>query len=262
MVAGPDGTDTLSGIELAQFSDATITLVQPGTVSATTVQNDYIGIVRSSLPQDQATTVANAINSGAQTEFQYVNSLLSQVANTTFPAVAVEASMYGAVGTSAEVTALATQFLPAQVENATKYGFNPLVYATEALGLVFAFNNETGSTAFATGYGPSNATMPNSTAGDWRSQRQLRTAFLGPPRHRLWSMRLTTTFPIGRHSIRTMEFQESRIEAQTKLISLREAQHGVMQLVLGWQTILAPSKRKPPSFSWTPLKEMRCILNC
>lgn len=165
-VAGPDGIDTLSGIELAQFSDATITLVQPGTVSATTVQNDYIGIVRSSLPQDQATTVANAINSGAQTEFQYVNSLLSQVANTTFPAVAVEASMYGAVGTSAEVTALATQFLPAQVENATKYGFNPLVYATEALGLVFAFNNETGSTAFATGYGPSNATMPNSTAGD------------------------------------------------------------------------------------------------
>ena len=165
-VAGPDGIDTLSGIELAQFSDATITLVQPGTVSATTVQNDYIGIVRSSLPQDQATTVANAINSGAQTEFQYVNSLLSQVANTTFPAVAVEASMYGAVGTSAEVTALATQFLPAQVENATKYGFNPLVYSTEALGLVFAFNNETGSTAFATGYGPSNATMPNSTAGD------------------------------------------------------------------------------------------------
>ena len=165
-VAGPDGIDTLSGIELAQFSDATITLVQPGTVSATTVQNDYIGIVRSSLPQDQATTVANAINSGAQTEFQYVNSLLSQVANTTFPAVAVEASMYGAVGTSAEVTALATQFLPAQVENATKYGFNPLVYATEALGLVFAFNNETGSTAFATGYGPSNATMPNSTAGN------------------------------------------------------------------------------------------------
>ena len=84
-VAGPDGIDTLSGIELAQFSDATITLVQPGTVSATTVQNDYIGIVRSALPLDQATTVANAINSGAQTEFQYVNSLLSQVANTTFP---------------------------------------------------------------------------------------------------------------------------------------------------------------------------------
>ena len=260
-VAGPDGIDTLSGIELAQFSDATITLVQPGTVSATTVQNDYIGIVRSSLPQDQATTVANAINSGAQTEFQYVNSLLSQVANTTFPAVAVEASMYGAVGTSAEVTALATQFLPAQVENATKYGFNPLVYATEALGLVFAFNNETGSTAFATGYGPSNATMPNSTAGDSAFAAAASNGIFGPPRHRLWSMRLTTTFPIGRHSIRTMEFQESQIQAQTKLISLREAQHGVMQLVLGWQTILAPSKRKPPSFSWTPLKEMRCILN-
>jgi hypothetical protein len=58
-----------------------------------------------------------------------------------------------------------------------------------------------------------------------------------------------------------MEFQESRIQAQTKLISLREAQHGVMQLVLGWQTILAPSKRKQPSFSWTPLKAVRCILH-
>ena len=46
-VTGPDGVDTLTGVELAQFSDATITLVQPGTVSATTVQNDYIGIVRS-----------------------------------------------------------------------------------------------------------------------------------------------------------------------------------------------------------------------
>ena len=76
-----------------------------------------------------------------QTEFSYVNELLSQVANTTIPAVAVEGSMYGAVGTSAEVTMLATQFLPPQVTNAINYGFNPQVYASEALGLAFAFGN-------------------------------------------------------------------------------------------------------------------------
>jgi hypothetical protein len=34
------------------------------------------------------------------------------------------------------------------------------------LGLVFAFGNENGSTAFANNYGPSNAAMPNTTAGD------------------------------------------------------------------------------------------------
>ena len=86
--------------------------------------------------------------------------------NLTAIAVAVEASMYGVVGTSNEISALATQFLPPQAAIATQYGFNPLVYACEALGLAFAFGNETGSTAFAIGFGPSNATMPNSTAGD------------------------------------------------------------------------------------------------
>ena len=81
-------------------------------------------------------------------------------------AVAIEGSMYGAVGTSAEITFLATEFLPAQVANAVHNGFNPLVYASEALGLAFAFGNETGSMAFANTFGPSNATMPNSVAGD------------------------------------------------------------------------------------------------
>ncbi len=74
--------------------------------------------------------------------------------------------MYGAVGSSAEVTALTTQFLPAQVAFATQHGFNPLVFSSEALGVVFAFNNESGSTAFATAFGPTHAGMPNSAAGD------------------------------------------------------------------------------------------------
>jgi hypothetical protein len=71
-----------------------------------------------------------------------------------------------AVGSATEITLLATQFLPAQIANAIAHGFNPLVYATEALGLVFAFGNEASSTAFSNNFGPSNAAMPDTTAGD------------------------------------------------------------------------------------------------
>jgi hypothetical protein len=86
--------------------------------------------------------------------------------NLTAIAVAVEGSMYGVVGTLNEITALTTQFLPPQVAVAVQYGLDPLVYGCETLGLAFAFGNETGNMAFATGFGPSNAAMPNSTAGD------------------------------------------------------------------------------------------------
>lgn len=70
-------------------------------------------------------------------------------------AVAVEATMYNATGTAAEIINLTNNFLPAQLANATSHGLNPQVYACEALGLAFAFGNETGSTAFANNFGPS-----------------------------------------------------------------------------------------------------------
>jgi hypothetical protein len=70
------------------------------------------------------------------------------------------------VGTSAEVTLLATQFLPPQVAFAAAHGFDAQIYASEALGLALAFRNETGSTGFADAFGPLNPSMPNSTAGD------------------------------------------------------------------------------------------------
>jgi phospholipase/lecithinase/hemolysin len=130
------------------------------------IEHDYFGITRASLSPEQALAVVNAITDGRQTEFQYVNNLLDKVANTTLPAVAVEASMYGLVGSAAEVDFLTNGFLPAQVANAVQNGFNPLVYATEALGLAFSFGNETGSIAFGITFGPSNAAMPNSTGGD------------------------------------------------------------------------------------------------
>jgi hypothetical protein len=74
--------------------------------------------------------------------------------------------MYGVTGTSAEITSLTTNFLPAQIANAISHGLNPQVYACEAVGLVFAFGNETGSTGFSNNFGPSNSAMPNTTAGD------------------------------------------------------------------------------------------------
>jgi len=145
-----------------------------------TVQNDHLGITRSPLPADQATAIISSIIAGTQTEANYVNSLLLQVQNTALPAVAVEGSMYAAVGTAAEITLRTTQFLPPQVEFATLNGFNPQIYASQVLGLVFAFGNETGSTAFAATFGPSNPAMPNSIAGDIAFAAAAATTIFGP----------------------------------------------------------------------------------
>jgi hypothetical protein len=156
----------ISNLDLGVLKDLGYTLTTNVPLTTAAIQNDYLAITRTTLPLDQATTVVNAINAGTQTETQYVNGLLSQAANTTIPAVVVEASMYSATGTSAEITSLTTNFLPAQLANATQHGFNAQIYACEALGLVFAFGNENSSTAFSNNFGPSNSAMPNSTAGD------------------------------------------------------------------------------------------------
>ena len=144
----------------------TVTDVNELITSTSNIQNAHLAITRTALPLDQATMAANSINAGTQTEFQYINNLIDQVENSTIPAVAVEGTMYDVVPTSAELDLLVNQFLPGQVANATKYGLHPLVYASEALGLAFAFGNETGSTAFANLFGPTSATIPNSPAGD------------------------------------------------------------------------------------------------
>ena len=167
-------------ILLKHLTPAPTSLPPPTADDLHAVQDAHFGIVRLGLTLDEATTVANAINAGTQTEAQYINSLLSQVTHTTIPAVAVEASMYGAVGTSAEVTLLATQFLPPQVAFAAQHGFNAQVYASEALGLALAFRNETGSTGFADAFGPLNPTMPNSTAGDLAFATTAARAIFGP----------------------------------------------------------------------------------
>jgi hypothetical protein len=165
---GPGLFDTLSATDLTVMEVLGWNSANYGHRVQMTVDgvlDHHFGIIRTPLPMDQATQVLDAINSGSQTEAQYISDLLSQAANTTIPAVAIEASMYGVTGSSAEITKLVTQVLPAQIDNATHYGVNPLVYASEALGLAFAFGDENGGTAFAGKYGPSTA-MPNSAAGD------------------------------------------------------------------------------------------------
>ena len=126
---------------------------------------DELAITRTVPLFDQSIAVAKAIDAITTTEAQFVDNLLAQVANTTIPAVAVEASMYAAVGSSDEVTKLATLFLPAQVETAIQNNFNPQVYACEALGLAFAFGDENGGKAFADDFGPSGS-MPGTPEGD------------------------------------------------------------------------------------------------
>jgi hypothetical protein len=81
---GSEGVSLLHAVETIHFSDKTLTLSPPDNViTATTMQNDYLGIVRLPLALDSATMIADSINAGTQTEFSYVNGLLSQVSNTT-----------------------------------------------------------------------------------------------------------------------------------------------------------------------------------
>ncbi len=74
--------------------------------------------------------------------------------------------MYGAVGSSAVIANLVTNFLPGQLAYANQAGLDPVVFACLETALVFAFANETGSTSFANNFGPSNAAMPATVAGD------------------------------------------------------------------------------------------------
>jgi hypothetical protein len=134
-------------------------------ISSTTIENDYFKITGTVLSAGQTADLTGSIDAGVVTESQFVNSL-AKTEDTNVPAVAVEGTMYGAVGTAAEITNLVTNFLPAQVAVATQFGFNPQVFACEALGLAFAFGNETGSTSFSANFGPSNPAMPNTAAGD------------------------------------------------------------------------------------------------
>jgi hypothetical protein len=100
----------------------------------------------------EATTEAAAINAGTDTVYGYAVKLLSNNISLSQVAMAVDSLMFGVTDNVTELTKLAMQFLPAQVANAVAHGFNPTVYAAEALGLGLAGGNGT-SNAFATDFG-------------------------------------------------------------------------------------------------------------
>jgi hypothetical protein len=100
----------------------------------------------------EATTEAAAINAGTDTVGNYASALLAKNISLSQVAMAVDSLMFGVTDNTTELTKLAIQFLPPQVNNAVKYDLNPTVYAAEALGLGLASGNGT-STAFASNFG-------------------------------------------------------------------------------------------------------------
>jgi hypothetical protein len=100
----------------------------------------------------EAATELALISAGKDTVQNYVNDLLLNNISLSQVAMAVDSLMFGVTDNTTELTKLSTVFLPPQVAVANHYGFNPTVYAAEALGLALAGGNGT-SNAFATNFG-------------------------------------------------------------------------------------------------------------
>jgi hypothetical protein len=103
----------------------------------------------------EATNEAALINADLGPPYRvlnYANQLLANNISLSQVAMAVDSLMFGVTDNITELTKLATGFLPPQVANANAHGYNPTVYAAEALGLGLAGGNLT-SNAFAVNFG-------------------------------------------------------------------------------------------------------------
>jgi hypothetical protein len=100
----------------------------------------------------EATSEAALINAAHDSVFSYANQLLANNISLSQVAMAVDSLMFGHGDNTTELAKLSTQFLPAQASHAVADGFNPTVYAAEALGLALAGGNGR-STAFASNFG-------------------------------------------------------------------------------------------------------------
>jgi hypothetical protein len=156
-VEGGGGTDTVNVLGLPSeytvngIGTSTVTLSENAGLDQNAVLSDISYV---SFQDGSVLNLANGTWSAGSQPLTYV------------PTVAVEASMYGAVGSSAVITSLVTNFLPGQLAYANQVGLDPGVFACLETALVFAFSNETGATTFANNFGPSNAAMPATAAGD------------------------------------------------------------------------------------------------
>jgi hypothetical protein len=99
----------------------------------------------------EATTEAGQITDppGTPTVFSYATQLLGNNISLSQVSMAVDSLMFGQTDNTTELAKLTTQFLPAQASHALASGFNPTVYAAEALGLALAGSND----AFANDFG-------------------------------------------------------------------------------------------------------------
>jgi hypothetical protein len=147
---------------LPQQEQALFNLFGLSSTDEQNIVNDLLNVNLLTVP----TSVVSALHQAASALQDLGSVYAGTFDDTNIPAVAVEGSMYSAVGTEAEIAKLVNSFLPAQVANAIQNNFDPTVYACEALGLAFAFGNESGGQAFVTNFGSANAAMPATPAGD------------------------------------------------------------------------------------------------
>src|SRR5271165_3155576 len=125
----------------------------PVTVSDLTTLQQGIEFFTNTAEATAQAALINAGTPGGPTVYSYAAQLLSSNISTAQVAMADSALMEGAtiaVGnatTPNRLSLFATAFLPGQIANALKNGFNPTVYAAEALGLALS-----GNTAFNTNF--------------------------------------------------------------------------------------------------------------
>jgi hypothetical protein len=100
----------------------------------------------------EATAEAAQINNGADTVYNYAVRLLSANISLSQVTMAVDSLMFSQTENVTELAKLTTQFLPPQIVVAINNGFNPTVFAAEALGLGLANGNGT-SNNFAQNFG-------------------------------------------------------------------------------------------------------------
>src|SRR5690242_9036281 len=83
----------------------------------------------------EATSEAGQITDppGPPTVYSYASQLLAENISFSEVAMAVDSLMFGVTDNITELTKLTRQFLPAQVATALANGFDPTVYAAEAL---------------------------------------------------------------------------------------------------------------------------------
>jgi hypothetical protein len=122
--------------------------------------------IQGSTNPTEANSAAAAIDAvpATQTVAGYANQLLSNSLPLSQVAMSVDALMFGGVDNVAEFDKLATGFLPPQLFNAAKFGFDTTVYDAQALGLALAGGNGS-SNAFATNYGSLSASAFAQAAG-------------------------------------------------------------------------------------------------